>query len=184
MAADIPTIEPESFRAGDTVKWTKALADYLPDDGWVLKYTLNKIGQKTTITATDNGDGTHLASVSAATSAAYKAGVYKWQSYVEYNSERYTIATGTIEIKPDLTAAGLDTRSHVKKVLDAIEAVIENRATLDQESYTIGNRSLKRMSLEELLKFRDTYKMQYNSELQAERLAMGLGTKNKVMVRF
>lgn len=184
MSVSIPTIEPESFRVGDTVKWTKSLADYLPGDGWVLKYTLNKTGSKITLTTSDNGDGTHLVSVSAATSAAYKHGVYKWQSYVEYSGERYTIASGTIEALPDLTAAGLDTRSHVKKVLDAIEAVLENRATLDQESYTIGNRSLKRMGIEELLKFRDTYKMQYNSELQAERLAMGLGSKNKVLVRF
>lgn len=183
MAADIPTIEPETIRAGDTLKFTKRLPDYLPAT-WTLKYSLNKTGSRYTITATDNGDGTHLVNVAAATTANYPAGVYKWQAYVESGSERYTIATGTLDVKADLSASGLDTRSHVKKVLDAIEAVIENRATLDQQSYTIGNRSLQRMAVDELLKLRDTYKQQYQAELQAERIAMGLGHKGRVLVRF
>jgi hypothetical protein len=43
-------------------------------------------------------------------------------------------------------------------VLDAIEAVIENRATLDQQEYTIGSRHLKRMTAAELIEFRDKYR--------------------------
>jgi hypothetical protein len=40
---------------------------------------------------------------------------------------------------------GYDGRDHVRRVLDAIEAVIENRATIDQQHYQINNRSLTRI---------------------------------------
>ena len=39
MATDIATIEPATFRAGDTVKWKKALDCYKASDGWTLKTT-------------------------------------------------------------------------------------------------------------------------------------------------
>ena len=53
---DIPEIEPVSFIAGDTVKWTKSLEDYLASDSWVLVYYLVKDGDQKTITASASGD--------------------------------------------------------------------------------------------------------------------------------
>ena len=50
MAADIPTKEPFEIRAGDTVKWKKAVDDYRASDGWTLKYSLR--GNSTTIDLT------------------------------------------------------------------------------------------------------------------------------------
>ena len=55
-------------------------------------------------------------------------------------------------------AAGHDARSHVQRVLDAIEAVLEKRATLDQEQYRINNRELRRTPIADLLKLRDRYR--------------------------
>ena len=65
-------------------------------------------------------------------------------------------------MRPDIAqlAAGHDARSHVQRVLDAIEAVLEKRATLDQEQYRINNRELRRTPIADLLKLRDRYRME------------------------
>jgi hypothetical protein len=59
-----------------------------------------------------------------------------------------------------------DLRTHAKKVLDSIQAVIENRATVDQSSFTIAGRSLSRMTIEELFMVRDRYRAEFNEEVQ------------------
>lgn len=48
--------------------------------------------------------------------------------------------------------------SHAERVLVAIEAVIEGRASKDQESYKIGDRELVRTPLRDLLLLRDRYR--------------------------
>ena len=34
MATETPTKEPETVRAGDTIKWKKSVSDYAASDGW------------------------------------------------------------------------------------------------------------------------------------------------------
>jgi hypothetical protein len=55
-------------------------------------------------------------------------------------------------------------RTHAKRVLDAIEAVLENRANLDQQSYTVEGKRLDRTPISELLKLRREYQAEYNLE--------------------
>jgi hypothetical protein len=50
-----------------------------------------------------------------------------------------------------------DGRSDNQKALDAIEAVLARRATLDQQRYTINNRELWRTPIIELIKLRSFY---------------------------
>ena len=38
MAATVPTKEPLTIRAGDTIEWTKSIDDYKASNGWKLKY--------------------------------------------------------------------------------------------------------------------------------------------------
>lgn len=176
-------IEPKKITAGDTITWTKSLSDYPATAGWVLTYTLINATNKIQMTASALGSD-FLLSVPAATSAAYKKGVYSYQGYVTNGSERYMVVSGTIEVLPNLAAENaLDNRSQVKRTLDAINAVIEKRATMDQEQYSISGRSLTRTPIPELIVLRDKYQTLYNAEVNAERIAKGLGTKNKIMVR-
>jgi hypothetical protein len=44
MAADIPTKEPLTIRAGDTIKWTKSIDDYKASDGWSLSCSFRGTG--------------------------------------------------------------------------------------------------------------------------------------------
>lgn len=74
-------------------------------------------------------------------------------------SEMVEVECGQVTITPDLinAAAGFDGRTPNQIALDAIEAVIAQRATLDQERYRINNRELYRTSIPDLLKLRDHY---------------------------
>lgn len=182
----IPTKEPANFTAGDTVKWTKSLADYLPADGWVLSYAIVQASVQKTITATDNGDGTHLATITATDSGGYATGIWSWQAYVTKASERYTVANGTFEVLANFAdqGSGYDARSHVKKVLDALEATILGKASKDQISISVQGRSLSKMTPEQLIKWRDIYKAEYARETQAAAISNGSPSKSKIVVRF
>lgn len=185
MTAGIPTTEPQSVNAGDTIQWERQdLTDYLPADGWALSYVLINSAAKITISATTSGTG-YAVTVAAATSATYAAGVYAWQAYVTKTTERFKVDEGTMEVLPNFAAATTyDSRSHVKTVLDAIEAVIESRASVDQESYSIMGRSLKRTPMADLLKLKDRYKALYLAEQNAENAKNGKAGKNRILARL
>lgn len=186
---DIAQNEPLSFIAGETVLWEREFSDYPPADGWTLRYQLVKTGTKITFDGATVGTK-YRVSLTSATTAAYASGLYSWQAYVTKSpggvEERHYVDQGTIEIKVNYAAqtGGHDARSHVKKTLDALEAMLEGRASLDQQAYTIQGRSLSRMPIEELITWRDKYKGYYQAELNAEKAAAGLGTKNRIYTRF
>jgi hypothetical protein len=54
-------------------------------------------------------------------------------------------------------ASALDVRTQSEVALDAINAVLANRATMDQQNYAIGGRSLSRMQVADLLALRQHY---------------------------
>jgi len=183
---NINTTEPDAFVAGNTVKFTKSLPDYLPADGWVLSYAFVKDGDQQLVTATDNGDGLHLITISAADSAKFKDGIYHYQASVSKGGERYQVVNNRLEVKPNFATQtkGFDSRSHVKKVLDALEAVFEKKATKDQASYTIGDKSISRLTPAELINWKNHYQRLYNAELKSERIKNGEAAGNKIRVRF
>ena len=185
MAATVPTKEPLTIRAGDTIEWTKSIDDYKASDGWSLSYSFRGTGGTIDITSSADGDD-HAISIAPATSTAYTAGFYDVIGYVDKGSDRYTVYTSRIEVLVDLEAAGssYDGRSHVKKVLDAIEAVLENRATKEIEESTIEGVAIKRIPHAELIAMRSKYLNWYQQEQAAERIRLGLGTTNSILTRF
>lgn len=176
------TTTPQEVTAGDTLTWQVSLSDYLANDSWVLNYALVNTTNKYTITASASG-AEHLINVSATTSATYAAGEYQWQAYVTKAAQRITVGMGTIKILPNLagSAGGFDTRSHVKKTLDAIENWLENKNPAVSE-YEIAGRRMRYIPIAELLKLRS----QYKNELRAEEAAKSSGLKgrNRLQVRF
>ena len=160
------------------------LSDYKASAGWVLTYALINSTSKITITGTASVDD-HLISVAAATTAGYTAGTYSWQAYVTKGAERHMVGSGNIKVLPNLAAAStLDNRTDSKKILDAITAVILNRASLDQQEYMIQGRKLVRTPMVDLIKLRDKYAAIVKSEDNAQKIAQGLPTGNRIYVRF
>lgn len=153
---------PAQLRAGDSWAWSVVLDNYSAADGWVLDYTVLNAQQRYAFTATASGDAFAIA-VAAATTASYSPGKYSWAARVSKAGEVITVASGVLQIAANLTSAA-DLRSHAQKTLDAIEAVIENRASLDQEEYAINGRSLKRTPITELIRLRDLYRREVRRE--------------------
>ena len=186
MAADIPTTEPGVLNVGDTWKWTKTLADY-PADVWTLTYRFKSSVGGFEVVASASGTD-HSVTVAYGTTAGYAAGFYGWVASVSNGSERYIVDSGTCTLNPDYRAgtatAAYDGRTHARTVLDAIEAVIEGRATVDQQEYEIAGRRLKRMPVADLLKLRQHYKTEVQSEAMAEAIRNGTGTGRKIQFRL
>ena len=183
MAYTIPTLEPTSIIAGTTVKWTKALGDY-PASTWTLTYQFKGAGSFS-VTATADGNG-HSVSIAYGTTNDYPVGNYWWQSYVSDGTNRYLVESGKCEVVKDLADAteGHDGRSHARIVLEAIEAVIEGKATRDQSEISIGDRTLKRLSPKQLIDWRATYRAEVNAEDAEMRRKLGKNTQNSIYARF
>ena len=184
MAPTIPTTEPTQFTVGDTVKWTKVLSDFPASDSWALTYAfVNSAGTFSESTSTADGDR-HAIVITTAHSAVFAAGDYDWQAYATKGTERFPAGSGSTIVNANYADGAVDARSHAKITLDAIEAVIEGRATSDQSSVSIGGRAITKLSPAELLEFYSFYKAEYASETKAERIAAGLGHRGKVRIRF
>jgi hypothetical protein len=169
--ADTPTLEPSSVNAGDTWRWTRSLADYPASAGWALSYTLINASAKITISA-------------AATTAGYAAGTYDWRARVSKAGEVYTVGEGRITVRNAYAASTFDARSHARKTLDAIEAVIEGRASSSTAEYQIAGRQLKYIPVPDLLALRDKYRAEVKREDAIAAVAAGLPDSRRVFVRF
>jgi hypothetical protein len=180
------TSEPTSIRAGDIVEWTKSFSDYSAADGWSLSYRfVNSSNAYTAISAVVNGNGFVL-TITKTITATYVAGKYTLFGWVTKGSEQYQIYNGECEVLVDISAltVGYETRSHVKRVLDALEAVIEGRATEKERSVSIGGQAIELMTLAELRQEWLKYKHYYNDELAADKIANGKDSGKKILVRL
>lgn len=170
--------------AGDSLNFLTTTPGYSAADGWVLKYRLNpRASGGTSYELTGSAEGAdHRITIAASTTALWDAGAYAWAAWVELGAEKYTVQTGQLTVNPDprTVAAGVDQRAHAEKVLDAIEAVIEGRASQAHEEYQINGRQLKFTPLTELLKLRDRYRW----EVRSLRAAAAGSTINKLQVRL
>lgn len=187
MALEIPTSEPASVRAGDTITWRRALEDYPPSAGWTLKYRLLGSAGKYDITAT-NDNNTHLVSVPIATSAAYAAGEYALISWVEDGTQRVTLPQSRITVLPDLAAATVstDTRTHARKMLDAVDAALLSLSTGERLAVVNAEVQSRKLSYDfnGLMKLRNLFAAQVKEEEDAERVMSGRRPRNTINVRL
>ena len=187
-SANYPTREPAQLTIGDRWLWKRTdLGSDYPPASYSLKYVLRRhdSGAEIEITASESGSD-YLVEVASATTAGYAAGRYSRTAYIIRTSdiERVVVGTDSVELIANRDAVATDPRTHARKVLDAIEAVIENRATVDQEEYSIAGRSLKRTPVADLLVLRDRYRAEALAEERAEKIKNGLGGGGRILVRL
>jgi len=154
--------------AGDTLEKVASLSDY-PSSEWGLSYEIG------------------TAKLSFASDHTLSAIVTLGSGTYQYRLVATNIATPTLKktlLSGQVLIVDLEYRSHAKKVLDAIEANIEGRATSAQSEMAINGRSIKYYAPEQLIKLRQTYQREVANEIAQDRINAGLGTRNKILVRF
>lgn len=175
-------VEPYIIRTGESLKWYRdEPADYTAALGYSLKYELFNADQLIEITEDTLDGGRYLVEVSAATTADWVPGAYDWACYATKSGEKWFVAEGTVEIVEGGTAR--DARSHARKMLDAIEATLQGKATRDQQSLSIAGRSISRYTPDELEQWRDKYRREVRLEERRKQIADGR-SPNRAKARF
>lgn len=185
--------------AGDTLDFYDDVPEFPPSGGWTLKYRLiprfaSPAQSPITITASAEGER-YRVQAAAGVTTGWVPGWYGWSRWVEKTGPiRQSLGYGQIRVltNPETSPAqgSYDTRSHNRKVLEAIEAVIEGRASSSQRemvSYAIGNRSQSfdpNESKASLLELRSKYLWLVKNEDDRDALAAGLPNPRDVHIRF
>jgi hypothetical protein len=169
---------PAQHRSGDTFSVTRSYADYPASEGWSVSLTLVGSGSVYTVTSSADGDD-HVVSATAAATGAWASGRYTVVEYVSKSLERYTLSSSVIEILPDLAAAtaGQDTRSHARKVLDAIETFL-GTGSITNASLEFNGRRLQHIPIPDLIALRDKYRAEVRRESNNGRVG------GRLLVRF
>lgn len=186
---------PARITAGDSVSWREeafslqsGAVDVRPP-AWSLSLSLRgPLAAGVDVVSTVDAGGWLLgltAPQTAALNNGPKALTWYWQLVAINAPQRLTVASGQLKVKPNLsaltTSTTFDGRSQAEQILSAIEAEIKARldggATLE---YSIGERSLKRESLEALMSLRK----QYRQVVRLERRRGKSSDIQSIQVRF
>lgn len=186
----IPTREPREIVIGTTLKWRREFCVY-PATEYSLTYYFRGAGKGFDAAATADGEEFSI-TVPAATTAEMAAGTYYWQAVATKDGEKFVAGEGEAKAVASLAAvdatAAVDGRSQAKKILDAIDAMIEGKATRDQQEYTIdtgaGARSLRRIPIPDLIDLRKTYARIVAGERRRTRVRGGGTLFRNVKARF
>jgi len=186
---------PEIIYAGDTIIFdVPAFTDPVGGNVDSGTYTLvwyartNTVFEGASITGVAEADGWRI-TVPSSTTTDFDAGLWTWQAIATSGALQYTAGRGQFTVKATLEYAGtpsaFDDRSRAEIDLEKVEAAIRTLAEggVVQE-YTIGNRSLKRYKMGELLQLRDALKAEVDRERRAEKVRQGLGNPGVTRVRF
>lgn len=185
MADTTLTAVPVSFYQGDTLALLVSLSDYPANEGWALSYSFRGGGSSIDLTSVASGSS-HLVSVAATVTTDWLPGNYSGIGKVTDGTTVITVWRGTLQILADLSeeAENYDPRSHAQKCLDAINAVMEGKATKDVLQTTIAGQSVGRMTWTELMSAKAYYQDLVDKERTAIDAANGRGGGNQILVRF
>ncbi len=179
MAHPIPTSEPASLRVGDTWAWSRADLTNYPASTWTLTYHFRNADDFFDVIASADGEAFSI-SVPAATTAAYTAGSYTWTALVFDGTDRHEVGNGVVNVLADVSvAAAFDGRSLPRRLLDAVNAILESRASADQidlVNAAAGDQSFARNT---------AGLIEYKSKLELEvKREEGSGGMKRIVARF
>lgn len=177
--------EPNKLYINMDATWTESLSDYPASLGYVLKYTVTNASYQIAISSSASSDNpdSHTVTIASADTATWHAGKYQYLKYVEKSGKKYPISQGSIEIVASVFAAN-DQRSFAQRMIDAIEATMEGRATKEQTALTINGRSIQYLSLTELISARAHFVELVKQEEVKAKIAAGVSVGNKILSRF
>ena len=151
---------PSSVRAGVTTEVSYSASS----DAVAVAMVANFAGTVETISAAEQADGTWLLTFPQTTD--YAAGRYSYVVYeVDSDGTKTTIGSGAFAMLPSLASG--DPRTNAEKILDAINAVIEGRATKNQARVRVGDKDITYMTIAELISAKAVYEDIVASEQDA-----------------
>lgn len=148
---------PSQITAGTSLDVRLCFTAYQPP-AWTA-YVALRGPSAIDITATQDGT-LHRFTRAAAVTATWLPGSYLAALRVTDGTQVVEVERFELKVLADVASlsAGYEARSHVERMLAAIEAVLENRGTLEQQRYMIKGRELYRVPPSELLSLRDRYR--------------------------
>jgi hypothetical protein len=188
-----PQGEPTEITAGDLVTWRRDdLVTTYPTDTYSLSYAFQSIqnatasGNNFEITATEDVAGYYAQITGATTLALSNFGDYAWQAYITRTSDsaRITVGQGRMAIRTDFDSLNQDPRNHAQVMLAKIESILEGRADSDVSNYSINGRSLVKIAIEDLLRWRDYYRAEVTRLNREEDIKLGRQVPSTIKVRF
>jgi len=180
-----PTVTPTNIIVGDYLLWRRSLGDYLNTTytaTYVAKIATGSSSEIQIVGTAYQSD--YLFTVTSSTSSAFTVGSYHWQLEISTGANRRVIERGTWSILPDLDNSNADPRSHADIMITKIESLLSGRADADVSSYSINGRSISKLSIAELIEWRDYYKSEQVKELREYRKQSGQSTGSVIKVRF
>jgi hypothetical protein len=169
---------PASLIAGDSLRLAIPVGDYPADEGWAVSLVLQALAgaAPVTVNASDD-DGDWLMVLASANSADLVPGGYRYLIAATKDGDRQTIDHGDMQVRPDPAKPATDQRSPARRALDAIDAVLENRASSEDMKFTFADgRALEKVPHADLLALRKHY-----ARIVARETNKGRGPKRVLM---
>jgi hypothetical protein len=187
--SNAPEGEPLKIVVGDFLQWKKtALAESYPPASYSAEYVArvaSGASGEIKLAATERTDY-YLFQATSAVTEVFTPGFYHWQLEVTQTStgNRIVVERGEFEAIADLDNNGADPRTHAEIMLDKIEGLLIGRADKDVSSYSIQGRSISKMTISDLLLWRDYYRKEVVKERRDNAIELGKPTKTTMKVRF
>ena len=177
MANELAAL-PDSIAAGTTCSYRKSFADYPASAGW--GFTLYLAGASVTaIPAAVDGDDFVVTLASGDLTSDFLPGLYKWAERVNLAGAVYEVASGVVNILPDLSqATDGSAQQWLERAIAALKAHIEGRLPSGMESYQIAGRLVSKIPIIEAVKLLTSFEAQLAAEEDPSRVSRPL------LVRF
>jgi len=191
----VSILVPNLIFAGDTVvfdvpAFTDAIGTLIESSTYTLTWyaRTNTASEGAAIVGAAQDTGWRV-TASATVTSGFDAGQWAWQAIAVSGSLSFTAGRGQFTVKATAkytgTPGAFDDRSRAEIDLSHVETAIRTLAQGGMvQEYAIGNRSLKRYRMVELLQLRDDLKSEIAMERKAEKIRQGLGNPGLAKVRF
>ncbi len=135
------TTEPTEITQGEASEWKRSFGGF-PATAWTLQYRFRGPGPGADVAGVADGSG-FTAALTAAETALFSTGGYKWQAWVTEIADatnKEMIAEGRLNVEKGFASGDtgdIDLRTDAKIMLDTIDAALLAFATSDIQSYDI-----------------------------------------------
>ena len=171
---------PAAFIAGDTVIWTQSFSEYPATAGWVVTWFFKGPSTFNIVSTASGAD--HLATLTAAASAALTPGDYTYTARAVLSGAKYSAASGNTRVCID---PANETASAKYTAWQLAETKYAAAVAAGMQSGGDSVKNFTRFELESLRRGVLSLKTAYERELKLDAAALGnsIGS-NSVRFRF